>query len=89
MNPRRAAIFAVFLLAALLLAQSHSFAENALPHLRAHSCPICLFGVWAIPAPPPALSALSETHRLEIVRATTLLAFSVPQCISPRAPPAL
>ncbi len=89
MNRRKAGLYIFLLLAALLVAQTHFYTDATLPHAQAHSCPVCFFGIWAIPAPLPQPTLLMEAHRFEGVRATIALALSGPRFLSPRAPPAL
>ena len=88
MTSRRSSIFVFVLLAALLLAQAHFYAEGSLPHAQAHSCAICMAGLWAVPAPAHTFTATIESRRVEIPRISTTFHFQAPENLSPRAPPA-
>lgn len=90
MASRRIRLFAFLVLAALLLAQLHFFAEGgSLPHSQAHSCAICMAGLWAVPAPTHALAAAVESRRIEAPQTSITFHFQATENLSPRAPPAL
>ncbi|MBZ5528545.1 MAG: hypothetical protein LAN71_11670 [Acidobacteriia bacterium] len=89
MTSRRTAIFALVLLTALLLAQAHFYAEGSgLPHPQAHSCALCMAGLWAVPAPAQTLTATVESRRVEVPRISITFHFQATENLSPRAPPA-
>ncbi len=89
MVPRKTLVIIFVLVTALLAAQAHSHVDLSLPHAQAHSCPVCTFSIWAIPAPLLVLGAFLLSHRLDFTQAAAAVVQSGPLSLSPRAPPLL
>jgi hypothetical protein len=88
MNSRRAGFLVLLLFLALLAAQAHSSVEWTQPHAPSHGCPVCLAGVWTIPAPAPMLHTLVEVFRTEQISSPSTRLLECVRGLSPRAPPA-